>query len=68
MSSAFLLLVCCLHDFFIFQAIGCTSKLLDYSNYIINSWHPVVAWEFDLTGAACSGLFGKGVTVPGKGL
>lgn len=68
MSAAFLLLVCCLQDFFISQAIGCTSNLLDCSNYIRNSWHPVVVWEFDLTGAAGSGLFGKGVMVQGKGL
>lgn len=68
MAAAFLLLVCCLQDFFISQAIGCTSNLLDCSNYIRNSWHPVVVWEFDLTGAAGSGLFGKGVMVQGEGL
>lgn len=68
MSAAFLLLVHCLHEFFIFQATGCTSNLLDYSNYIINSWHPVVVWALDLTGAVGSGLFGKGVTVQGEGL
>lgn len=68
MSDAFLLLVYCLHYFFVFQAIGFTFNLLDYSNYIINSLHPVVVWEFDLTVALGLGLFVKVVTVQEESL
>lgn len=68
MSAAFLLLLSCLQDFFVFQAVGFTFDLLDSSNYMINSLHPVVVWELDLTVALGSGLFVKVVTAQGEGL
>lgn len=49
MSAAFLLLLSCLQDFFVFQALGFTFDLLDSSNYMINSLHPV-------TSSCCLGI------------